>query len=156
MSRRLVLTIMVISALATTAIAKSYIPKANTRAAVKSYVKFAASVVEQKGPSCDKFKGKDWMSGDYYIFVVGPDDKIICHPNESLVGKLNKDVVDVNGKKLGLEIVENAGKKGGGWTDYVWPRPGTTTSVPKSTYSMKVKGPDGKWYVVGGGGYELK
>jgi hypothetical protein len=28
--------------------------------------------------------------------------------------------------------------------------------VPKMTYSTQVKGPDGKWYVVGGGGYELK
>ena len=37
-----------------------------------------------------------------------------------------------------------------------WPRPGTTTPVAKSTFAKSVKGADGKWYVVGGGGYEVK
>jgi len=141
---------------ATAAMAKSHVPTANTHAAIKSYVQQATKVVAKSGPSCKTFSSKDWMSGDYYIFVVGADDKILCHPNASLVGKMNADVVDANGKKLGIEIVENAKKKGGGWTDYVWPRPGTTNPVPKMTYSTRVKGPGGKWYVVGGGGYELK
>jgi signal transduction histidine kinase len=143
--------------LATAAIAKSHVPTANTHAAIKAYVKQAAAVVAKKGPSCDTFSGKDWASGDYYIFLLGPDEKILCHPNASLIGKNNLEVTDANGKKIGVEIAANAKKKGGGWTEYVWPRPGTTTpQVPKMTYSTRVKGPDGKWYVVGGGGYELK
>jgi signal transduction histidine kinase len=148
--------VLLVGFIATAAMAKSHVPTANTHAAIKSYVQQAATVIAKNGPSCKTFGSKDWQSGDYYIFVVGADDKILCHPNAALVGKMNADVVDANGKKLGLEIVENAKKKGGGWTDYVWPRPGTTNPVPKMTYSTRVKGPGGKWYTVGAGGYELK
>ena len=137
------------------AMAKSHTPAANTHAAIKSYVESAAAVVHKHGPSCATFSSKDWMSGDYYVFVQGADGKLLCHPNASLVGKPASDVVDANGKKVGVEIFDVA-KKGGGWTEYVWPRPGTTVPVAKSTYSMEVKGPDGKEYVVGAGGYEVK
>ena len=136
--------------------AKSHVPKSNTRDAIKAYVKSAAKVVAKSGPSCEKFKSKDWMEGDYYVFVTGPDDKLVCHPNASMVGKANADIVDANGKKVGLDLIAAAKKKGGGWVDYVWPRPGQTTPVAKSSYATQVKGPDGKWYVVGAGGYELK
>ncbi|HEY8848741.1 MAG TPA: cache domain-containing protein, partial [Thermoanaerobaculia bacterium] len=79
------------------------------------------------------------------------------HPNASMVGKMNTEIVDANGKKVGAELANVAnGKEGHGWVDYVWPRPGQTKPVPKSSYAEKVKGPDGKWYVVGAGGYELK
>lgn len=148
--------VLLVASIAAVAVAKSHVPTANTHAAVKAYVQQAAKVIAKSGPSCKTFSSKDWASGDYYVFVVGADDKILCHPNASLIGKMNADVVDANGKKLGLEIVQNAKKKGGGWTEYVWPRPGTTNPVPKMTYSMQVKGPGGKWYTVGAGGYELK
>ena len=55
---------------ASTALAKSYVPKKNTRAAVKSWVDHAAKVVAKNGPACDTLKEKNWMSGDYYIFVL--------------------------------------------------------------------------------------
>ena len=141
---------------ASVATAKSYVPKKNTRDAVKAYVKSAAKVIAKSGPSCDVFKGKNWMAGDYYIFVTGPDDRLVCHPNPSMVGKANADIVDANGKKVGLDLIAAGRKKGGGWVNYVWPRPGQTTPVPKTSYAMQVKGPDGKWYVVGSGGYDLK
>lgn len=153
--RRLAVALLV-GLFAAGAFAKSHVPAENTHAAIKAYVQQAAKVIAKSGPSCKTFSSKDWQSGDYYVFVVAADDKIVCHPNASLIGKLNADVVDANGKKLGIEIVENAKKKGGGWTDYVWPRPGTNNPVPKMTYSMRVKGPGGKWYTVGAGGYELK
>lgn len=140
----------------TTLMAKSYTPASNTRAAVKAYVKEAAKMVAKHGPSCEMLKSKDWMSGDYYIFVTGPDDKLVCHPNASMVGKAAADIVDKNGKKVGAALVAAGHKKGGGWVEYVWPRPGQTEPVAKSTYATRVKAPDGKWYVVGGGGYELK
>ena len=157
MSRRYVtLTISLLILCAATAFAKSHVPKSNTRAAIKAYVNSAASVVAKKGPSCEAFAGKDWMAGDYYVFVMGPDEKAICHPNPALVGKPASDIVDANGKKVGEDIIAAGKKKGGGWVEYVWPRPGTTNPVPKSTYATHVKGPDGKMYVVGSGGYEVK
>ena len=48
-----------------------------------------------------------------------------------------------------------ASAAGHGWVDYVWPRPGTTTPVAKSTYATHVTGPDGKGSMVGGGGSPL-
>jgi signal transduction histidine kinase len=138
------------------AMAKSYVPKANTRAAIKAYVKNAAKVIAKSGPSCDTFKSADWMAGDYYVFVTGPDDRLVCHPTASMVGRANPDIVDANGKKVGTMIIDASKKKGGGWVEYVWARPGQTTPVKKSSYAMRVKAPDGKWYIVGAGGYELK
>ncbi|HYS55269.1 MAG TPA: cache domain-containing protein [Thermoanaerobaculia bacterium] len=156
MSKRFIVATLLIGLTASAAIAKSHVPTKNTRNAIKAYVKDASKVVAKSGPSCDKFKDKDWMAGDYYVFVDGPDNKIVCHPNPSMVGKDNADITDANGKKVGTELIEASKKKGGGWVNYVWPRPGTDKPVPKSTYTMRVKAPDGKWYVVGAGGYELK
>ena len=140
---------------ATVVVAKSYTPKKNTRAEVKAYVDRAARQVHRHGPSCAEFKEKSWMSGDYYVFVIGPDNRLVCHPNPSMVGKMNTDIVDANGMKVGQLLADKA-NSGGGWLDYVWPRPGQTTPVPKSSYAEKVKGSDGKWYIVGAGGYGLK
>ena len=150
-----VLSILVLMC-STAAFAKSNVPTANTHAAIKAYVQSAAKVIAKSGPSCDTFKGTDWMAGDYYIFVIDSDNKLICHPNPDMVGKSNNDIVDANGKKIGTELKAAGEKKGGGWVDYIWPRPGQTTPTPKSSYAMRVKGKDGKWYVVGAGGYELK
>lgn len=145
----------VLCLVATVALADSNLPKANTRADIKAYVDAAAKVVAKYGPSCAEFAEKEWKGGDYYIFVTGPDEKELCHPNPKMIGKPASEIVDANGKKVGTALVE-AAKKGGGWVDYVWPRPGTDKPVPKSSYSVQVKGPDGKTYYVGAGGYELK
>ena len=141
---------------AAVAMAKSNVPTANTHAAIKAYVHSAAKYVAKHGPSCDTFKTKDWMSGDYYVIVTGPAEAVVCHPSESLVGKPVSEIVDKNGKKVGADILIESHRKGGGWVDYMWPRPGETEPVKKSTYSMRVKAPDGKWYTVAAGGYELK
>ncbi len=159
MSRRsiaLAWSLLLLVVCASILMAKSYTPKANTRDAVKAYVDRAAKLVARKGPVCDTFKEKGWMAGDWYVFVIGPDDRTVCHPNASMVGKLNTEIVDANGKNVGAAITAAAKNPGGGWVDYVWPRPGTTTPVPKSSYVVRVSGPGGKSYIVGSGGYGLK
>lgn len=138
------------------ALAASNVPKSNTHAAIKTYVQHAAKYVAKHGPSCDTFKGKDWTSGDYYIFVDDPAGKTLCHPNASLIGKDSDAILDVNGKSIGKSIRAAAAKKGGGWAEYMWPRPGSDKPVQKSTFAMHVKAPDGKRYTVGAGGYEVK
>ncbi len=131
-------------------------PATNTRDAVVAYVNRAADVVAKRGPSCDTFKQAAWMSGDYYVFVLGPDDHLICHANTQLIGQPASDVIDVNGMHVGDAIVAAAATpEGHGWIDYVWPRPGTTMPIPKSTYVTRVTGPDGRMYIVGAGGYNL-
>jgi len=67
------------------------------------------------------------------------------------------DIVDANGNRVG-DLIMAAGNSpaGHGWADYVWPRPGQTTPVAKSSYVVRVAGPDGTQYIVGSGGYDLK
>ena len=155
MSRKTLLILVSILLCASAAMAKSFTPKANTHAEIKAYVQRAAAHIAKHGPDCAAFKTKEWMSGDYYIFVTGPDERELCHPIDAMTGKPASDVVDSKGAHVGTALI-NAAKKGGGWVDYTWPRPGTTTPVKKSSYSISVKGPDGKTYYVGSGGYELK
>ena len=132
-------------------------PRENTRAAIEAYVNHAASVVAKNGPSCDTFKQPKWMAGDYYIFVIGPDSRLVCHPNAQIVGHLQSEIIDANGMKVGDALgAQASGASGHGWVSYVWPRPGQTTPQPKSTYVTRVTGPDGQKYVVGGGGYNLE
>jgi signal transduction histidine kinase len=155
MLRLRVLLALAVVSLPFPAFAKSHLPASNTRAAVRQYVLDAAAHVKKHGADCAAFNGPDWKGGDYYIFV-GEGGKTVCHPNPKMVGRSQNEIVDANGKNVGHALDAASGRKGGGWADYVWPRPGTDKPVAKSTYSIRVKGPDGKDYQVGGGGYELK
>jgi cytochrome c len=151
---RKTLLVLLLAVSVSAAFAKSYTPAKNTRADIKKYVDAAAAHVAKHGADCATFEKKDWRYGDYYIFVLGPDEKTVCHP--TLVGKAAHDIVDAKGRHVGDEIYAASKKKGGGWTEYEWPRPGTDKPVAKSTFAKRVKGPDGKTYVVGSGGYEVK
>jgi signal transduction histidine kinase len=156
MSRKILALALSVFLGASIIVAESNTPKANTRADIKAYVEAAANYVAKHGPSCEEFAEKDWRAGDYYIFVLGPDDRAICHPSASLIGKPIEEIIDKNGKHAGEMIAAAGKKKGGGWVEYVWPRPGTDNPVAKSTFATHVKAPDGKTYIVGSGGYELK
>ena len=154
MSRaRIILSIAVFS-IASVLSAKSMTPKHNTRADIKKYVDEAAKVVAKRGADCTALASTDWRNGDYYLFVSGQDHRLLCHPSAALVGTMDTDIVDSKGKHVGEEFNRVAAK--GGWVDYVWPRPGTTEPVAKSTYVRRVQGPGGKWYMIGAGGYEVK
>jgi cytochrome c len=143
-------------ALFTLACASTMTPRHNSHDDVVAYVDRAANVVRDHGPSCDTFARPEWKSGDWYIFVLERDGRTICHPAKpELVGTMVTDVADANGKRIGDEFVRVASARGG-WVDYVWPRPGQTTPVAKSSYVRLVDGPGGKSYIVGSGGYELK
>lgn len=146
----------VLLALFAAACATTYTPRHNTHQDIAAYVDRAASVVRDHGPSCDTFAKPEWKSGDWYIFVLEPNGRTLCHPAKpELVGTMVTDLVDANGKRIGDEFVRAATAQGG-WVDYVWPRPGGTAPVAKSSYVRLVAGPGGKSYIVGSGGYELK
>ncbi|HSP15729.1 MAG TPA: cache domain-containing protein [Thermoanaerobaculia bacterium] len=134
----------------------SHVPRANTKQAVMAYVQDAAKIVQKSGPSCATFASNEWKGGDYYIFVIGPDQKTVCHPNPEMVGKPSGEIVNAKGDKVGEKIVKMGMADGKGWVDYLWNKPGKTNDEPKSSYVMGVAGPDGKHYVVGAGGWDLK
>jgi len=133
-------------------------PRAASHDEVAAYVDRAAALVAKNGASCEAFSSPAWFDGDWYVFVLGADRKTLCHPAQpAMVGKAANEIVDPNGKRIGdLFFAAANGANGRGWVDYVWPRPGQTAPVAKNAYVVGVTGPDGKRYVVGSGGYELK
>src|SRR5512140_1263462 len=132
---------MLLAAASIIAAETSHVPKSNTHKAVVSYVQDAAKVVEKSGPSCAMFGSADWTAGDYYIFVLGPDGKLVCHPRADMIGKPSDQIVNAKGDKVGDRIAKMGMADGKGWVDYLWPKPGQKTEESKSTYVMGVTGP---------------
>ena len=148
--RRLVPLVFLLTACGT-----SHVPTANNREEVRAFVNSAASIVEKNGPTCARFTTSKWYEGDWYIFILEPNGKTVCHPaRPDLVGQMVNDLVDPNGMRIGEAFVQTANSDtGSGWVDYVWARPGQDTPVKKSSYVRMVTAPDGKKYIVGSGTY---
>lgn len=148
--------IFVIS-LVSLACAVSYVPRSSSSHELVSYVERAAELVEAKGSSaCASFAEPKWKGGEYYIFVTDAQTNVtVCHPVRSdLVGQDQTNLQDSTGRYFIREMLAVAsGPQRRGWVDYVWPRPGETTSSAKAAYVMGVTGPDGRQYVVGSGAY---
>jgi len=157
MTRSRYVSPLVLCVIATAAFAvTSHLPKANTRHDIQAYVEEAAKVVHQSGPSCATFASPAWRGGQYYIFVDGPDDKVVCHANAAIIGKQPSSIVNAKGQKVGEMIAAKAKGDGKGWVEYFWTPPGKTAEELKSTYVMGVTGPGGKHYIVGSGGWNVK
>jgi len=135
--------------------ATSHLPKTHTRAAIQTYVEDAAKVVQKSGPSCAAFASPAWRGGEWYIFVDGPDDRIVCHLKTDMIGKAPSSIVNAKGQKVGSMIAAKGAGHGKGWVEYSWTPPGKTAEELKSTYVMGVTGPDGKHYIVGAGGWNV-
>jgi hypothetical protein len=150
------MSLLLASLIAAAAVAAtSHLPKSNTRSEIKAYVEEAAKLVRKDGPSCATFSSPAWTGGVYYIFVIGPDDKLVCHAKADMVGKTSASIVNANGERVG-EMISATGKGNGkGWVKYLWAPPGKTAEELKSTYVMGVTGPGGRHYVVGSGGWNV-
>jgi cytochrome c len=150
---------LIVLCLLAAACASSYTPRTNSRADLQRYVERAAAVVREQGPAaCGVLNQPAWLADEYYIFVNEFDTHLtVCHPmRPDLIGKSQDNLQDSNGKYFIRDMhAAAASPAGSGWVEYVWPRPGQTGSIPKSSYVMTVTGPDGKRYVVGSGGYEM-
>lgn len=134
---------------------KSHAPRAATRDAVIAYVRDAAAVVQKSGPSCDTFAKPEWRSGDYYVFVFGPDNATICHANPAMIGKSTADIVNKSGDQVGAKISKVGAGSGSGWVEYMWPPKAGAAEEMKSTYVIGVTGADGKHYIVGAGAFRI-
>ncbi|MGZ4808435.1 MAG: cache domain-containing protein [Thermoanaerobaculia bacterium] len=133
----------------------SHLPKTNTRAALMTYVGDAAAIVQKSGPSCATFASPEWRGGDYYVFVLGPDDKLVCHPRPDMIGKDSGEITNKSGDKVGDKIVAMGKGSNKGWVEYLWAKSGKTDEELKSTYVMGITGADNKHYIVGAGAWDL-
>ena len=79
------------------------------------------------------------FEGQWYMFIMDANDIYIVHPLlPSLIGTDLKNVVGVDGYKLGKEIVKAADE--GHWVNYLWPHPATLQDAPKVAYSVRHDG----------------
>ena len=132
---RALLTIAASALLAGAALAQAQF---GTAAEAKAMLDRAFTAVKaDKAKALDNFtKGEaGFKDRDLYPFCGGPDGKFTAHP--TLAGQSMRDLKDKAGKAIGEEFY----KAQDGKVDevaYMWPRPGATDPVQKSTYVTKV------------------
>jgi signal transduction histidine kinase len=127
-----------------------------------SFVNDAAVLFSEKGEDAfiefGKKEGK-WFYGSKYIFIYDQSGVCVFHPviKES-VGKNLLEFKDINGKPVGkfINLIASNRGKPYGWIHYLWAEPGEIFPSWKNAYIMRVKGPDGKFYAVGSGTYNIR
>jgi methyl-accepting chemotaxis protein len=88
---------------------------------------------------------------DEYFWVNDMRPYMLMHPYQTqLDGKDLSTYADPKGKKLFVEFVETVKNKKEGFVSYLWPKPGKTEPVPKTSF---VKGFEPWGWVVGSGIY---
>ncbi|MBP7670255.1 MAG: cache domain-containing protein [Ferrovibrio sp.] len=86
-----------------------------------------------------------------YFWVNDMAPVLLMHPfSKQLVGKDVSTNADPTGKRLFVEMVQVVRAQGGGFVDYMWPKPGLDKPVPKISY---VKGYAPWGWVIGSGVY---
>jgi hypothetical protein len=154
--RRSIHTIAIVVALITCFSALVWAESA-TKEEVVAKCEEAAKMVKEKGVEMasqaigDKQGPFVWK--DTYVFLMDLDGKMIAHPIKPELTERDTLVAvkDTDGKPLFVEFVEVAGKKGEGWVDYMWPKPGQENPAAKSSYIYRVEGTP---YFVGAGIYK--
>ena len=78
---------------------------------------------------------------DTYIFIIDVEESIVLsNPafRERQGGNI-REHLDWNKKYYGIELCEVA-QKGGGWIEFIWPKPGTNDGIRKVAYIYPVPG----------------
>lgn len=76
-------------------------------------------------------------NGKEYFWINDTVPKMVMHPiKPELDGKELSDFKDMKGKLLFVEFVKVCREKGGGFVDYLWPKPGGSEPVPKISYVL--------------------
>ena len=108
---------------------------------VKEYVNKAVARYEADGldATIDYYNGQDSLDGQFYLFLIGPDDMYLAHPIfPHLIGTDIKDVVGSDGQELGKEIA--LATEEGVWVEYLWPHPTTRREQQKVTWALRHDG----------------
>lgn len=125
---------------------------------IKKKVAEAAELLEKEGSKAySKFQGKgsEFLFAGTYIWIHSMEGKMLMHPiKPGLNGKSLMGLKDGNGKRFFVEMIDKCQKKGEGWVDYTWPKPGEKKRSYKISY-VKRTTIDGMGAVVGCGTYEI-
>jgi len=126
-----------------------------TLAMIKAKVDEAAKLLETEGDAAfDTIRQTKFGGGEGYIFVNNTEGYNLVHGDKpTLEKKYLLDLKDVNGVYFFVQFAEIAEKKGKGWVEYAWTKPGAKEASPKVAYVVLAKNGD-KQYVVGSGMYD--
>lgn len=78
---------------------------------------------------------------DAYLFIIDVDKSLVVsnpHFPERTGGNI-REHLDWSGKHYGVELCEVA-MRGGGWIEFVWPKPGTEEGMRKISYIYPIPG----------------
>lgn len=130
MLKQTVVAISTVAMLFSSAIAET---KAEAETFVNNAVALCTNAGEQK--CLDAFTNDvAWKQGELYIFALTYEGDVKAHgSNAKLVGKNLQKAKDKDGKFFFQEFA-NMAQKGGGWVEYVWPKPNSTNAVAKISY----------------------
>lgn len=119
--------------------AQVLVEKAIARYKIVGTHKTFAEINNRAGPFVDR---------DLYVFVIGPDHKIIAHgADKGRVGETMVGFKDVDGKAFGDEII--AASAEGNWMEYKFENFTNKETETKISFVKKVDG-----YVFGSGYYK--
>ncbi|WP_230533611.1 cache domain-containing protein, partial [Microvirga roseola] len=104
------------------------------------------SVEEAKKRAADILRTMRYNGNDYFV-VLDYTNFVVMHPNKGTEGKNLSDVKDANGTYVTREQVE-AGKRGGGFVNFLWPKLNETVPSPKTVYAVSF--PQWEWVVAAG------
>jgi len=110
----------------------------------------AISINEAKQKAQDAIKNMRYEQKEYF-WINDMEPRMIMHPiKPELDGADLSNNADPNGKRLFVEMVDICKRKGAGFVDYYWPKPGEPKPVPKISY-VKLQ-PEWGW-IIGSGIY---
>jgi methyl-accepting chemotaxis protein len=73
-------------------------------------------------------------NNDYFV-IQDMVPRVLMHPIATqIVGKDMSDAKDPTGKLFSIELRDMSKQKGGGFVDYLWPKPGSDKPQPKLSY----------------------
>jgi Single Cache domain 2 len=76
---------------------------------------------------------------DLYVFCVGPDGRVSAHPDPALMGRDARALRDPNGESFAAEMLDVAREGVIAQVRYLYPQPGLSVPVPKTSYVTRVK-----------------
>lgn len=110
---------------------------AETKVEAEAFVNDAVALCSSAGvEKClDAFTNDAaWKKGELYIFALTYTGDVKAHgANAKLVGKNLQGAKDKNGKFFFQEFAK-AAQAGGGWVEYLWPKPDSTGAVEKISF----------------------
>jgi signal transduction histidine kinase len=96
-----------------------------------------AAIEDDRDDALERFRTDDeFRDRDLYVFCGDEEGSFVVHP--TLEGQSLRELEDRAGEPFGERIYETAEEGEFNQVDYMWPRPGETEPIQKSSYVTRV------------------